>query len=172
MVKFVNLKLYIIKEKVNKVKIRHSAKAIIIQNSKILLTKNIDNEGFFYLFPGGGQEYGEVLSETVKRECIEEIGKNVEVKDLLHIREYIGKNHEHAHFDGEVHQIEYYFVCHLLKQQVSASIPTSPDSHQVGIEWLAISQLLNYRIYPKGIRKPIQSFAEDKKETVYLGDIN
>ncbi|WP_142829627.1 NUDIX domain-containing protein [Planococcus soli] len=153
-------------------KIRNSAKAIIIQDSKILLTKNIDSEGFFYLFPGGGQEHGEVLTETVKRECIEEIGKNVKVKDLLHIREYIGKNHEHAHFDGDVHQIEYYFVCQLLEEQVSASMPTNPDSHQVGIEWLTVSRLLDYRIYPKGIRKLIQSFAEGKSEVVYLGDIN
>ncbi|MDQ0427273.1 ADP-ribose pyrophosphatase YjhB (NUDIX family) [Planomicrobium stackebrandtii] len=153
-------------------KIRNSAKAIIIQDSKILLTKNIDSEGYFYLFPGGGQEHGEVLTETVKRECNEEIGENVKVKNLLHIREYIGKNHEHAHFDGDVHQIEYYFVCQLLEEQVSTFMPTNPDSHQVGIEWLLVSRLLDYRIYPKGIRNLIQSFAEDKSEVVYLGDIN
>lgn len=152
--------------------IRNSAKAVIIQGSKVLMTKNQDNEGFFYLFPGGGQDYGETLTDTVKRECIEEIGSNVEVKELLHIREYIGKNHEHAHFDGSVHQVEYYFVCHLLEEQVAASAPTNPDSHQVGIEWLTVSQLLDYRIYPKGICKLIQSYAKNKKEAVYLGDIN
>ena len=33
--------------------IRNSAKAIIIQGEKVLLTKNQDNDGYFYLFPGG-----------------------------------------------------------------------------------------------------------------------
>lgn len=153
-------------------RIRNSAKAIIIQDSKILLTKNKDEEGFFYLFPGGGQEHGEVLPATVKRECIEEIGENVEVKQLLHIREYIGKNHEHAQFDGHVHQIEYYFVCHIINRQDVPSVPSNPDSHQIGIEWLPINNLVDYRIYPKGIRECIQEFKGNKRNAVYLGDIN
>ncbi len=81
--------------------IRNSAKAIIIHQGKLLLTKNKDNDGFFYLFPGGGQEHGEVLKETLKRECIEELGVQVEVQDLVYVREYIGKNHEFAAWDHE-----------------------------------------------------------------------
>lgn len=50
--------------------IRNSAKAVILKDSKILLTRNIDNEGVFYLFPGGGQDHGETLTEAVKRECM------------------------------------------------------------------------------------------------------
>ena len=55
--------------------IRNSAKAVIIQNEKILLTKNKDDFGFFYLFPGGGQDHGEELKDAVKRECLEELEK-------------------------------------------------------------------------------------------------
>ncbi|WP_028391001.1 NUDIX hydrolase [Bacillus cihuensis] len=32
---------------------------------------------------------------------------------------------------------------------------TNPDSHQVGLEWIYISDLLQYRIYPKELRKYI-----------------
>lgn len=71
--------------------IRNSAKAIIISGEKVLLTKNQDNDGYFYLFPGGGQEHGETIHQTLKRECIEEIGQQAEIGELLHIREYIGK---------------------------------------------------------------------------------
>lgn len=35
--------------------IRNSVKALIIEDDKILLTKNQDIEGNFYLCPGGGQ---------------------------------------------------------------------------------------------------------------------
>jgi 8-oxo-dGTP pyrophosphatase MutT (NUDIX family) len=152
--------------------IRNSAKAIIIKDSRVLLTKNVDEEGHFYLFSGGGQDHGEVLSNTVKRECIEEIGEKVEVKDLLHIREYIGKNHEYAYYDSHVHQIEYYFVCHISTEQNGSSVPSNPDSHQVGIEWVPIYDLMDFRIYPKGIREYIQEYGNKKGNTVYLGDIN
>ncbi|MFS0667932.1 NUDIX domain-containing protein [Peribacillus frigoritolerans] len=83
--------------------------------NKILLTKNQDDEGYFYLFPGGGQEHGETIHNALLRECMEEVGEEVEIGELLHIREYIGKNQEHSSFDFHVHQVEYYFVSNLVK---------------------------------------------------------
>lgn len=151
--------------------IRNSAKSVIQKEGHVLLTKNLDAEGIFYLFPGGGQEHGEVLVQTIKRECLEETGYYVEVGELLHIREYIGKNHEHAH-DRDFHQIEFYFVCTIDTQLEDMPVPSNPDSHQVGIEWVAISKLQEYRLYPKEIRLPIQQFAGKQKKAVYLGDIN
>jgi 8-oxo-dGTP diphosphatase len=44
--------------------IRNSAKAIIIQNGKVLLTINLGKDGYFYMFPGGGQEHGETLHQA------------------------------------------------------------------------------------------------------------
>lgn len=63
--------------------------------------------GIFFFVLVEGQEHGETFHTTLKRECIEEIGLNIDIKELLHIREYIGKNHEYAEFDFDVHQIEY-----------------------------------------------------------------
>ncbi|MBT2699176.1 NUDIX domain-containing protein [Bacillus sp. ISL-40] len=152
--------------------IRNSAKAIIINGDKVLLTKNQDNEGYFYLFPGGGQEHGETIHNALIRECIEEVGQEVEIGELLHIREYIGKNHEHFSFDFNVHQVEYYFVCNLVNDINNNKTPTNPDSHQVGIEWIHVNDLLQYRIYPKELRKYIIKYFNDEKSPVYLGDIN
>lgn len=152
--------------------IRNSAKAVIIENTSLLLTKNDDSEGIFYLFPGGGQNHGETLTATVIRECQEESGADVDVKELLHIREYIGKNHEHAAFDSTVHQIEYYFRCEAKSEQDDFMPPINPDSHQIGVEWLPVEKLDNYRIYPKAMIKPVQLLLEGKIETLYLGDVN
>jgi 8-oxo-dGTP diphosphatase len=74
--------------------IRNFVKALIVQEGKLLVTKNNDEEGEFYLCPGGGQEHGETFHETLQRECMEEIGQEVEIGELLFIREYIGKSHE------------------------------------------------------------------------------
>lgn len=154
------------------VHIRNSAKGIIISGDKILLTKNQDNECYFYLFPGGGQEHGETIHNALIRECIEEVGQQVEIGELLHIREYIGKNHEHSSFDFNVHQVEYYFICKIVNETDSNKEPTNPDSHQVGIEWIHINDLLQYRVYPKELIKYIIKHFNDVKSPVYLGDIN
>ncbi|MEI5909354.1 NUDIX domain-containing protein [Bacillus spongiae] len=152
--------------------IRNSAKAIIISEESVLLTKNQDDEGYFYLFPGGGQEHGETIHHTLKRECMEEVGKEVEIGELLHVREYIGKNHEHSSFDYIIHQVEYYFVCTLVNELNIDKLPTNPDSHQVGIEWIPINELFQYRIYPKELRQYLIKYSNNEKSPVYLGDIN
>ncbi|BCB03681.1 NUDIX domain-containing protein [Bacillus sp. KH172YL63] len=148
--------------------IRNSAKAIIIKGDKLLLTKNRDEEGDFYLFPGGGQEHGETLHDALIRECMEETGCTVEVGELIHIREYIGKNHEHASFDSGLHQMEFYFRTTITGEQDTPQPPSIPDSHQVGTEWLDLQSLVQFRIYPKKIIPHLIG----KDAPVYLGDMN
>ncbi|SES25276.1 ADP-ribose pyrophosphatase YjhB, NUDIX family [Gracilibacillus ureilyticus] len=150
--------------------IRNSAKAIIQRENRLLLTKNKDEDGYFYLFPGGGQEHGETLHKTLIRECIEETGYKVIVGDLVHIREYIGKNHEHQAFDRDIHQIEFYFTCLLQKEIDRLFDLSNPDQNQVGIEWIPIDQLPQYRIYPKKLVPIIMKTCN--KNMIYLGDIN
>lgn len=149
--------------------IRNSAKAIIIQQGKMLLTKNKDNDGFFYLFPGGGQEHGEVLKETLKRECIEELGVQVEVQDLVYVREYIGKNHEFVAWDHDVHQVEFYFVCSLAQEAPAQMDGTQPDQDQIGVEWVDIRQLDHIRLYPKALGHHL---VNSEMNVRYLGDVN
>ena len=76
--------------------IRNSAKAIIIEDGRLLAIKLTDEEGFWYCLPGGGQEPGEPLEAALRRECLEEINCEIEICDLRFVRDYIGKNHEFA----------------------------------------------------------------------------
>ncbi|MBM7692728.1 ADP-ribose pyrophosphatase YjhB (NUDIX family) [Peribacillus deserti] len=151
--------------------IRNSVKAVIIDQGKVLLTKNQDREGIFYLFPGGGQEHGETFHETLVRECIEEIGQPVKIGELLFIREYIGKTHEHAKYDSEVHQVEYYFACELMELNRD-QIGTAPDPGQIGTEWAALTNIMNYRVYPQAMRQNIIDVYSGRKSPIYLGNIN
>ncbi|WP_422659197.1 NUDIX domain-containing protein [Paenibacillus sp. EC2-1] len=146
--------------------IRNSAKAVIIQNERVLLTKNVDEEGFFYLFPGGGQEKFEELKDAVVRECIEEIGCQVEVKDIIFIREYIGKNHQFADSDADIHQVEFYFEC-VMDNQEEVSNGHNPDETQVGVEWIELSRLHEMRVYPYDLVKPLTEAITTPR---YIGD--
>lgn len=150
--------------------IRNSAKALIIRNDHVLAVKLKDVEGFWYTLPGGGQEPGETLFETLKRECLEEVNAEVAIGELRFIREYLGKNHEFADHDTDTHQIEFMFLCHVAEDAVFEN-GTLPDTGQVGVEWLPLAELDNYRLYPLALR-PLIPHQANEKVPVYLGDIN
>ncbi|RDU37816.1 NUDIX hydrolase [Neobacillus piezotolerans] len=152
--------------------VRNSAKAVIIMDEKILLIKKHDEEGNYYLFPGGGQDHGETLHEALVRECIEEIGQPAEIGELLYIREYIGKNHEFSSKHSDIHQVEYYFACKLVDGVYLNQLPANPDENQIDVVWLPIDDIFHYNVYPKELRHHIIKLARNEKSPVYLGDIN
>jgi ADP-ribose pyrophosphatase YjhB (NUDIX family) len=150
--------------------IRNSAKALIIQNGKLLCTKNKDDWGIFYLLPGGGQEPQENLHDTLKRECLEEISAHITIGDIKFIREYIGKNHEFSKWDYDIHQIEYMFECKINPEYILQSGGIL-DSMQIGVEWIDIKNIRDTRIYP-GVLKELIHEDGQLDSRVYLGDVN
>lgn len=157
--------------------VRVSAKAVIVREGRLLVTRNVDHEGIFYLLPGGGQEAGESLPAAVQRECREEIGVEVEVHDLLLVRDYIGRHHEFAEVDQKVHQVELMFRCTLPPDQVPR-LGAAPDSRQAtvwrqtGIEWLPLERLGEYRLYPRTLAQALPArLASPATGHIYLGDV-
>ena len=149
--------------------VRNSAKAVIIRDGRVLLTVNKDEDGAFYLLPGGGQVAGETLPEALQRECREEIGVDVIVGELRYVREYISRNHEFAASDGDAHQMEYMFTCRLPDGAEPAQGHT-PDTWQAGIEWVPLERLTATRLYPAVLRPLLAAGCADGP--VYLGDVN
>ena len=152
--------------------IRNSAKAVIILDDKLLAIKKEDIEGYYFVLPGGGQEHGENLHQTLKRECIEEIGEDIEIGDLIFIREYIGKNHEYSSSDFQNHKMEYMFLVTLKDRNKNIKNGITPDEGQIGVEWLSIAELLQHRLYPQKMRKYLFDYSKGEKLPTYLGDIN
>ena len=79
--------------------IRNAARAIIVNDGKILLNKNQNSLGdmcfgiskgaVYYDLPGGGQNQYETLEEAVIRECLEETGYITAVERLAAVYEEI-----------------------------------------------------------------------------------
>lgn len=67
---------------------RVGVKALVIRGGLLLCVRKRDESGDICSFPGGGQEPGETLVEAVRREFREEVGLDVEVGELLFVREY------------------------------------------------------------------------------------
>jgi 8-oxo-dGTP diphosphatase len=151
--------------------IRNSAKAIIVHENKLLLIKMFNNNNHFYILPGGGQEKYEILSDTVKRECIEETGYYVTVNDIIFIRDYIGRNHEFAKTSMEFHQVEFMFECYLDTSK-NKIVSTLTDKHQTGLEWVPLENLKDVNLIPKILREKIPAYFSGLKLPLYLGDVN
>ncbi len=104
--------------------IRTSAKAVIIQNGKLLAIKLNDGKEEWYILPGGGQDSEEMLPQTVEREVREEAGIEVQCKDLLFVIEGV---------HGEsFHRIDLVFLCDYMGKAKNAI--QHNDTNQIGFD--------------------------------------
>lgn len=140
--------------------IRISAKAVIIQNGKLLAIKLNDGKEEWYILPGGGQDCEEMLPQTVEREVREEAGIEVKCKDLLFVIEGV---------HGEsFHRVDLVFLCDYIGEASDATFHS--DTNQIGVEWLDLSILNRLPLYPSRLRRPIMNFYEGKEYVRYLGN--
>jgi len=152
------------------IKLRNTAKAIIIEDNKILFVKYISKRTgiIYYVLPGGGQEGGETFVDTLKRECLEELGAEIEVERIALLSEYIGKNHKFADIHSELHRIECMFFC-SLKSSVNLSKAANTDSDQIGFEWIGIDEMKDKIVYPEVLKRVFDQQG-NITTPLYLGD--
>ncbi|ANY75189.1 hypothetical protein BBD41_22890 [Paenibacillus ihbetae] len=142
-------------------KIRNSTKAVIIHNNKLLVTKLEEKKDVFYLLPGGGQKPGEMLKECLVREYIEETGYEIEVHELLFVRE--------CFLDEDIHRVE--FIFSGILKEAGVADEAVMDKNQIGIEWIKIDNIMKEPLFPVGIRSLINSYSKGKHIETYLGEI-
>ncbi|WP_435166339.1 NUDIX domain-containing protein [Paenibacillus glycanilyticus] len=129
-------------------KIRLRACALIVEDDAILLIefKNDNDEGVHYNLPAGGVEPGETLVEAAKREAMEEACVEVEVGPVAFVYEYQPVKNNYIY--GDTHSVGVTFAC-KLKKGSSPQFPDIPDSTQIGVKWIPISELPAIVLYPE-----------------------
>lgn len=137
-------------------RIRNSVKAVIVRDQKLLMIRAHDEtDGDFFYLPGGGQNLQETMAETLRRECMEELGCEIVAHELLYICEYIHEELRYAWLHS-LHQIDFMFRCDLAPGQEPGQ-GTEPDEYQTGISWVPLEELAGLRYYPKGLAEALQS---------------
>lgn len=140
--------------------VRNAAKALIIKDDKMLAIKISDGKEEWYIMPGGGQDAEELLPEAVCREVAEEMGLQVDVKDLVFVIEGL---------HGEkFHRVDLVFLCEY--KETIENVILQGDTNQVGYDWLDIKTLNTAPLYPSKLRRQIMNLHEGKAYRVYLGN--
>lgn len=139
--------------------VRNSAKGLVIKDGRMLAVKLEEEDGVFYIMPGGGQNAGELLPSAVEREIAEETGIDVKAVDVAFLIEGTG---------GESsHRVDIVFLCDYLGTSETES---RPDINQTGYDWLPIDTLNTAPLYPSRLRRPIMDLYAGKAHPVYLGN--
>ncbi|MBU2037088.1 NUDIX domain-containing protein [Patescibacteria group bacterium] len=130
------------------------ARAVIIKDKKILLIKRTKNDSFYWVISGGAVEESETNEKALKRECKEELGVDIQIKELL--LEVKSQKPETKS------QKEYFYLCDIVGGVLgSGNGPEfQKNSSYYGnydIEWRNINDLKLIDLKPEEIRDLIRN---------------
>lgn len=129
-----------------------------------LLIVQRDRGGNEYALPGGHVKIGEVMTDSLVREFMEETGAKIECRNLLWTEEcfweYRGK---------KVHNIAFYYRIELCSGSDIADrgeFVASRDNSNVLLGWMPVSEIDSVTIYPEFIRQTIHQLDAPAKHFV------
>jgi 8-oxo-dGTP pyrophosphatase MutT (NUDIX family) len=124
---------------------------------RVLMIRRTDND--LYSIPGGAQDLGESIGQTVVREVKEETGIEVEPTELIGV--YTDPAHVIAYSDGEVRQE--FSIC-FRARPVGGEVRTSSESTEV--HWVEPGRLGALTIHPS-IRLRIEHAVQNRSSPYF-----
>jgi ADP-ribose pyrophosphatase YjhB (NUDIX family) len=124
---------------------------------RLLMIRRTDND--LYAIPGGAQEVGETISQTVVREVKEETGITVDVRGLVGV--YSDPAHLIEFPDGEIRQE--FSLC-FRAEPIAGTPRTSSESKEV--LWVDPAAMNDLSIHPS-VRLRIRHGYEHRSEPFY-----
>ena len=130
---------------VGEYKLNLRAAGVIIHNGKVLLHKR--KEKTHYVLLGGRIAIGENSQETVKREILEEIGKEVEVTDhIATIENFFSAN------GIKYHEIMFVYKAEFKNEEdklIETTLKNVEGKDSLQYEWIEINKIDEYELLPK-----------------------
>ena len=135
--------------------------ALIIRNNCVLLMQYKYADADVLGLPGGNPDAGETLAEALKRELNEELGVEIEVKEMC----IVGEVSLPQLKNDVLHCV---FMSHIL----SGDPRTNPaQTTAIGAVWQPVEILESLNLYPN-VGRQIGVFLENQNAPVYVGKID
>lgn len=129
-------------------------RALIIQDRKILVCKNIAKE--YYFLPGGHIEFGESMKKALARELYEEIGAAV-----INLNFIGGVENIFLQDEKQKHEMSFLFHTDINLTEVE-----SKESH-ISFLWMSIEEFGEAQILPENLKKAVTEWVF-KKEMFFI----
>ncbi|OEF23195.1 NUDIX domain-containing protein [Vibrio rumoiensis] len=152
--------------KVNHSRQQHRIRAagIAVKKNAVLLLRVNDFSGEYWIPPGGGLEETDIHTQgCLKRECYEEAGIDVEVGELLCVREFLetSRNIYHAEF--------FYKITDFSGEPHINNLEGLNDAQFIQeVKWIPIKQLNEMRTFPTDLNQVV-TLALHNQCSVHLG---
>lgn len=151
--------------------IRVAARALIIEEGRLLVMTYRDDKGQWCVTPGGGISKLETLGEGLRREVREELCIEIDAGDIVYVRELLGKNAKvkHGGITEQTHQLEIFFRC---KRHGEVKLGAHPDQYCTGFDWVPLNELAERNFYPHALAGRLSQdvTAGFRPHRNYLGD--
>lgn len=130
-------------------KLNIRAAAIIIHDGKVLLHRNTNSDHYALL--GGRMAIGENSEATVKREIVEETGKEIDITGYVStIENFFEMQGSKYHEIMFVHQAEFK---NEEDKQITDIIKNVEGKEYLQYEWLDLNKIEQYPVKPKIVKE-------------------
>ena len=147
-------------------KLNVRAAGVIIHNNKLLVHRNIKND--HYALVGGRVAIGEDSETTLKREIMEEMGKEIEITGYIStIENFFEMKGSKYHEIMFVHQAEF---LNEEDKKIEQTLQNIEGKDYLQYEWLDLDKIEEYPLRPESIKSvlkngkfPVHKINIDKK---------
>lgn len=134
-------------------KLNVRAAGIIIHNNKILTHKSINKD--HYALIGGRVQIGEDSETTLKREIMEEIGKEIAITGYIcTIENFFEMNSEKYHEIMFVHKAEF---INEEDKKIEDTLKNVEGKEHLRYEWIDLDKIEEYPIMPQAIKEILKN---------------
>jgi len=133
---------------------------VIIENNHLLVMKYQYGDQFIYNLPGGNPDPNELLSDTIARECMEELGIDVEVGTMLLMGQVSG-----TELRDDVLHI-------LFEGAIIGGIPAlqAEETNALEVLWIPLEEMNQITMYPN-IGMELLNLLFTQQKGKYIGAI-
>lgn len=134
-------------------KLNVRAAGMIIHNNKVLTHRNVNED--HYALIGGRVQVGEDSETTLKREIMEELGKEIEITGYIStIENFFELKGEKYHEIMFVHKAEF---VNEKDKKIEDTIKNIEGKEYLQYEWLDLGKIDEYPLLPEAIKEVLKN---------------